>query len=154
MPPFDRPLPVKSDKIRFILVKRPGRTKSDSFIERGRWDKIRFIAQGRDDIPSTSPTHHSAMPQQPKSSRLVARFSVRLRREGGSLSATIPRYIVRHWKLEAGMRLVVRSTDRGILLFPRYFLPYSSRRAHRPATQPRDEEPGPAGLAIAAIPHK
>lgn len=64
------------------------------------------------------------MPQGPRSPRLVARFSVRIRREGGSLSMTIPRYIARHWKLEAGMRLVVRSTDRGILLYPRYFLPY------------------------------
>lgn len=73
------------------------------------------------------------MLQPPKSSRLVARFSVRLRREGGSLSVTIPRYIVRHWKLEAGMRLVVRSTDRGILLFPRDFLPYSGRLRHRRA---------------------
>jgi len=37
---------------------------------------------------------------------------------------TIPRYIARHWKLEPGVRLIVRSTDRGILLYPRYFLPY------------------------------
>ena len=73
------------------------------------------------------------MLQGPKSPRLVARISVRLRREGGSLSITIPRYIVRRWKLEPGMRLVVRSTDRGILLYPRYFLPYSrniARDAH------------------------
>ncbi|MGQ0712828.1 MAG: AbrB/MazE/SpoVT family DNA-binding domain-containing protein [Gemmatimonadaceae bacterium] len=65
------------------------------------------------------------MPQGPKSPRLVARFSVRVRREGGSLSMTIPRYIARHWKLEPGVRLVVRSTDKGILLYPRYFLPYA-----------------------------
>lgn len=71
------------------------------------------------------------MHQRPKSPRLVARISVRLRREGGSLSLTIPRYIVRHWKLEPGMRLVVRSTKYGILLYPRYFLPYSSRLKHR-----------------------
>jgi antitoxin component of MazEF toxin-antitoxin module len=58
----------------------------------------------------------------------VARISVRVRREGGSLSLTMPRYIVRHWKLEAGTRLVVRSTKLGILLYPRYFLPYSRRR--------------------------
>ena len=76
----------------------------------------------------------------PKSPRLVARFSVRLRREGGSLSMTVPRYIVRHWKLEAGMRLVVRSTDRGVLLYPRYFLPYSreSRRLTRGDRSVRD----------------
>jgi hypothetical protein len=80
---------------------------------------------GNDDIPTTPPSHDSVMLQGPKSPRLVARFSVRLRREGGSLSVTVPRYVVRHWKLEAGMRLVVRSTDRGILLYPRYFLPYS-----------------------------
>ena len=71
------------------------------------------------------------MHQRPKSPRLVARISVRLRREGGSLSLTIPRYIARHWKLEPGMRLVVRSTQYGILLYPRYFLPYSSRLRHR-----------------------
>jgi antitoxin component of MazEF toxin-antitoxin module len=83
------------------------------------------------------------MLQRPKSSRLVTRLSVRLRREGGSLSVTIPRYIVRHWKLEAGMRLVVRSTDRGILLFPRYFLPYSGWPRHRRAAQQREEERDP-----------
>ena len=38
---------------------------------------------------------------------------------------TIPRHIVRHWKLEPGARLVVRSTDEGVLLYPRYFLPYA-----------------------------
>lgn len=81
------------------------------------------------------------MHQRPKSPRLVARFSVRLRREGGSLSVTIPRYIVRHWELEAGMRLIVRSTNRGILLYPRYFLPYSSRaEAPRNAMTPRGRE--------------
>ena len=68
---------------------------------------------------------------------------MRLRREGGSLSITVPRYIVRHWKLEAGMRLVVRSTDQGILLFPRYFLPYSSRLRHRSASQQREDESDP-----------
>jgi antitoxin component of MazEF toxin-antitoxin module len=61
---------------------------------------------------------------RPKSPRLIARFSVRLRREGGSLSITIPRHVVRHWELEPGARLVLRSTDAGILLYPRYFLPY------------------------------
>jgi len=38
---------------------------------------------------------------------------------------TIPRHIVRHWKLEPGARLVLRATDEGVLLYPRYFLPYS-----------------------------
>ena len=101
-------------------------------------DKIRFSAQGPDDIPSTSLTHDSGMLQRPKSPRLVCRISVRLRREGGSLSATIPRYIVRHWKLEAGMRLVVRSTKYGILLYPRYFLPYS--RTQKDAEDRNGEE--------------
>ena len=82
------------------------------------------------------------MLQQPKSSRLVARFSVRLRREGGSLSVTIPRYIVRHWKLEPGMRLVVRSTKHGILLYPRYFLPYSSWRRREQERDPDRAGPG------------
>ena len=75
------------------------------------------------------------MLQRPKSPRLVARLSVRLRREGGSLSLTIPRYIVRHWKLEAGARLMVRSTDQGILLYPRYFLPYSRSASKPPAAR-------------------
>ena len=106
-------------------------------------DKIRFIARGSDDIPSASLSHDWGMLQRPKSSRLVTRFSVRLRREGGSLSVTIPRYVVRQWKLEAGMRLVVRSTNQGILLYPRYFLPYSSRLRHDRAPQRREEERDP-----------
>jgi hypothetical protein len=69
--------------------------------------------------PPSPPT-----PGRPKSPRLVARFSVRLRREGGSLSLTVPRYIVRHWKLKPGARLIVVSTDKGVLLYPRYFLPH------------------------------
>ena len=34
---------------------------------------------------------------------------------------TIPKHIVRAWKLEHGTRLVVQTTDQGILLFPRFF---------------------------------
>src|SRR5687768_2369804 len=96
--------------------------------------------------------------QRPKSHRLVARISVLLRREGGSLSITIPRHIVRHWKLEAGARLVLRSTDEGILLYPRYFAPYSvktpverdtqsSNARHPldpPAHPPRQNSPRPS----------
>lgn len=52
------------------------------------------------------------------------KLTVRARRQGGSLVITIPRYIARKWKLEPGTRLVVRSTDQGILLFPRYFIPF------------------------------
>lgn len=63
----------------------------------------------------------------PKSRRLVVRVTARLRREGGSLIMSIPRNVVRHWKLEAGALLVVRSTERGILLYPRYSLLYISR---------------------------
>ena len=55
-----------------------------------------------------------------KHPRMRARFSVLIRREGGSLSMTIPRFIVRKWKLEPRARLIVRSTDEGILLYPRY----------------------------------
>ena len=54
----------------------------------------------------------------PKSPRLVARLSVKLRREGGSLSVTIPRHVVRKWKLEPGQRLAVKSTQEGVLLYP------------------------------------
>jgi antitoxin component of MazEF toxin-antitoxin module len=66
------------------------------------------------------------MMQPPKSPRLIVRACVRLRRQGGSLILTVPRNVVRHWKLHAGAALVVRSTDNGILLFPRYTLPYTS----------------------------
>ena len=61
------------------------------------------------------------------------RVTVRLRREGGSLSVTVPCHIVRQWKLKAGDRLLVRSSDEGILIYPRYFAPYSARawRARR-----------------------
>lgn len=48
------------------------------------------------------------------------RYAARLRREGGSLSLTIPRYIVRHWELRAGDDLLVRSTEEGIFLTPRF----------------------------------
>jgi hypothetical protein len=41
---------------------------------------------------------------------------------------TIPSHIVRHWKLEPGVRLVVRSTAEGVLLYPRYWGPYRQRR--------------------------
>jgi hypothetical protein len=94
------------------------------------------------------------MPQGPKSPRLVTRISVRVRREGGSLSMTIPRYIVRHWKLEPGVRLVVRSTDRGILLYPRYFIPYVAGDGDTASTTPggvptevSDPVSRPAGIA-------
>jgi antitoxin component of MazEF toxin-antitoxin module len=76
---------------------------------------------------------------RPKSRRLIARFSVLLRREGGSLSITIPRYIARHWQLEPGARLVVRSTDEGVLLYPRYFAPYVDRTWMRGDPEHDDE---------------
>jgi antitoxin component of MazEF toxin-antitoxin module len=41
---------------------------------------------------------------------------------------TIPNHIVRAWKLEHGTRLVVQSTDQGILLFPRFFASLIQRR--------------------------
>jgi len=61
------------------------------------------------------------MIRPPKSPRLRARFSVRVRQHGGSLSMTIPRHIVRAWKLEHGSMLAIQSTDQGILLFPRFY---------------------------------
>ena len=79
--------------------------------------------------------HHSRMLERPKSPQ-TRRPHLRARAtRGGSLSITIPRYIVRHWKLKAGMRLVVRSTDARDLLYPRYFLPYSRR--HRDVSSNR-----------------
>lgn len=46
---------------------------------------------------------------------------------------TIPVHIVRQWKLKAGDRLVLRSSDEGILIYPHYWMPYSHRawRARR-----------------------
>jgi hypothetical protein len=41
---------------------------------------------------------------------------------------TVPRYVVRAWKLEPGARLIVRTTQEGILLYPRYFFPYTRRK--------------------------
>ncbi|MFN2566876.1 MAG: hypothetical protein ABR499_17905 [Gemmatimonadaceae bacterium] len=87
----------------------------------------------------------SPKPARPKSRRLIARVSVRLRREGGSLSLTIPRYIVRCWNLEPGARLVVRSTDEGVLLYPRYFLPYRPGRTPGGANRRRGGSSAPAG---------
>ena len=108
------------------------RTLSDVARGAGQSDKIRFSRQWPDETPARPAGHLPSMhpltslPRlgRPKSRRLVARISVRLRREGGSLSMTVPRYIVRHWNLEPGARLVVRSTDEGVLLYPRYFAPY------------------------------
>jgi antitoxin component of MazEF toxin-antitoxin module len=91
--------------------------------------------------------HALLMPHGPKSPRLVARVSVRVRREGGSLSMTIPRYIARHWKLEPGARLIVRSTQEGILLYPRYFLPYSRSASRSARTRTETGPPATAGAA-------
>lgn len=52
--------------------------------------------------------------------RFVFRYAARLRREGGSLAITVPRYIVRRWRLEAGDELLIRSTEEGILMAPRF----------------------------------
>jgi len=52
--------------------------------------------------------------------RMRVRMSIVLRKEGGSLSMTIPRSVVRKWKLQPKSRLLIRSTDEGILLYPRY----------------------------------
>lgn len=79
-------------------------------------------------------TTFCAMTMRPKSPRLRVRLSVLLRREGGSISMTVPRYITRKWNLNPGDRMLVRSTDEGILLCPRYFLPYVRRRRRAVAT--------------------
>ena len=114
-------------------------------------DKVRFSRKCHDVTPTPSAQHHPYMRQvvsipllgRPKSPRLVVRFSVLIRREGGSLSMTIPRHVVRRWNLERGQRLVVRSTDEGILLYPRYFMPYSRelRRKKRLAQAKADNQP-------------
>jgi hypothetical protein len=46
---------------------------------------------------------------------------------------TVPIHIARQWKLKAGDRLVVRSSDEGILIYPHYWAPYSQGawRLHR-----------------------
>ena len=71
-----------------------------------------------------------------KSTRLLVRASVRLRREGGSLIMSIPRHIVRYWKLEPGARLVVRSTRDGILLRPLIPVPIIGHRGFEPYSLP------------------
>lgn len=43
---------------------------------------------------------------------------VKLRRVGGSLTATLPKAIVERLRLEAGDEMFVSETDRGILLSP------------------------------------
>jgi antitoxin component of MazEF toxin-antitoxin module len=63
--------------------------------------------------------------------RVVVRFTVRVRREGGSLSLTIPRHIVRHLGLESGDELIARMTEDGIVLRPQYFRPWSGDREAR-----------------------
>jgi antitoxin component of MazEF toxin-antitoxin module len=87
---------------------------------------------------------------RPKSPRLVVRFTVRLRREGGSLSITVPCHIVRQWKLTAGDRLVVRSGDEGILIYPRYFVPYSGRARRARRAQARAEREAEAQARAAS----
>jgi hypothetical protein len=67
------------------------------------------------------------MPTKLKSPRLIVRHLVRLRREGGSISMTVPVHIVRKWKLRPGAALVLRSTDEGILLYPSFFGPFLKR---------------------------
>ena len=67
------------------------------------------------------------MPVKLKSPRLIVRFLVRLRREGGSISMTVPVHVVRKWKLRPGAALVLRSTDEGILLYPTFFGPFLKR---------------------------
>jgi hypothetical protein len=55
---------------------------------------------------------------------------------------TIPKHIVRAWKLEHGTRLVVQSTDQGILLFPRFFASLIQHRDGVPSSrQHRAERP-------------
>jgi antitoxin component of MazEF toxin-antitoxin module len=51
--------------------------------------------------------------------RWVFRWTARLRREGGSLSFTIPRNLVRGLRLEAGDEMVVGREDDGILMRPK-----------------------------------
>lgn len=55
--------------------------------------------------------------------RFVFRWRVRIRREGGSLSLTIPRYLVRRMQLSAGEDLIARLTEDGLLFRPVYWKP-------------------------------
>ena len=61
------------------------------------------------------------MPRRINAYRFVFRSTTRVRREGGSLSITIPRYIAQRLDLRPGEELIVRLTDEGIVLRPVYF---------------------------------
>jgi AbrB family looped-hinge helix DNA binding protein len=61
------------------------------------------------------------VPRKYNAYRFVFRWSTRVRREGGSLSITIPRYVARRLGLKPGDELLVRLTEEGIVLRPRYF---------------------------------
>jgi AbrB family looped-hinge helix DNA binding protein len=50
--------------------------------------------------------------------RLVVRWTVRVRKEGGSQSITIPKHLVRRLGIAPGDRLIARLTEDGILLRP------------------------------------
>ena len=63
---------------------------------------------------------YDELPSMRRGIKFFVRYAARLRREGGSLSLTMPRYIVRQWRLKAGDNLLVRSTEEGILLSPRF----------------------------------
>lgn len=58
--------------------------------------------------------------------RFAFRWAVRVRKEGASLSVTIPKYVTRLIGLAPGDELLVKVTEDGILLRPRYFKPSPS----------------------------
>lgn len=55
--------------------------------------------------------------------RFVFRWTVRVRKEGGSISLTLPKYIVRKIRIDPGDELAARLTEDGILLRPVLFKP-------------------------------
>ena len=55
--------------------------------------------------------------------RFAIRWTVRVRKEGASLSVTIPKYVTRLIGIAPGDELLVKVTEDGILLRPRYLRP-------------------------------
>jgi hypothetical protein len=80
----------------------------------------RFHLQRYGDASPGERTHSPAMPRKVNRYRWEFSWSTRIRREGGSLLVTIPGWITRRMSLEVGDTLLVKLTEDGIVLRPRF----------------------------------
>jgi AbrB family looped-hinge helix DNA binding protein len=64
-------------------------------------------------------SYHAQMIRKYNRYRYAFRWSVRVRREGASMSVTIPKYVTRLMSLQPGDDLLVKLTEDGIVLRPR-----------------------------------